>query len=94
MDYQGEFTIKYHHGGSPIKGRYCSGRMDEFCVNPDKLCQWDLLKDLKELGHDITKSMDFYYKDSEGSFKLICDDGGIIGLVDQIKILDIRYIYV
>lgn len=40
--------------------------MDEFRVNPDKLCQWDLLKDLKELGHDITKSMDFYYKDSEG----------------------------
>ena len=36
-----EYTIKYHHGGSLVKEgkiRYVNGKIDEFAVDPDKLC--------------------------------------------------------
>ena len=82
-----EHIVKYHHGGSLVKGgkvKYMDGSIAEFAVDPDKLCYWDLLGDLQELGYEVEKSLNLFFVDALGSLKIIKDDEGILALVDQL----------
>ncbi|XP_039132316.1 uncharacterized protein LOC120269096 [Dioscorea cayenensis subsp. rotundata] len=82
-----ECTIRYHHGGSlsmEEEVNYIGGKLDEFAVDPDKVCQWDLLGDLKDLGYDIKKTMELFYLDDGGTLHNISDDVGIVGLSEML----------
>lgn len=82
-----EYTIKYHHGGTLLKEgeiKYVNGLIDEVTVDLEKTCYWDLLGDLKEVGHDITNSVNLFFIDASGALKVISDDEGIMGLVDHL----------
>ena len=82
-----EYTIKYHHGGSLVREgeiRYANGKINEFAVDPDKLCYWDLLGDLNDLGCDIENNMELLYMDDRRALKTICDDEWTAGLCDQL----------
>ena len=82
-----EYVIRYHHGGTPIKGEvsYINGSVAEFAVDPDKICHWDILGDIKELGYDIEKSVNLFFIDGEGILKHISDDEGIVCLANQLR---------
>lgn len=70
MAYFDEYIIKYHHGGTLLregKVTYVDGIVNEFVVDPDKICYWDLLGDMKELGYDVKKNVKMSYIDGEGA---------------------------
>lgn len=80
-----EYIIRYYNGGTLIKEAevsYINGSMVEFAVDPDKICHWDLLGDIKELGYDIEKSIKLFFVDGEGILEYMCDDEGIVCLAD------------
>ena len=88
-----EHTVNYHHGGILVRGgevKYMDGSVAEFAIDPDKLCYWDLLGDLQELGYDIKKFLNLSFTDDGGSLKIIKHDKGILDIVDQL----IRYLMV
>ena len=70
------------------------GSIAEFAVNPNKLCYWDLLGDLQELGYEVEKLLNLFLVDDWGSLKIIKDDEGILALVDQLMRQCIVDIYV
>lgn len=76
MAFEDLYILKYHHGGELAKGRtkYITGSVTEFTVDPDKLCYWDVLGDVKELGFDIKKPIELTYVDDLGSLKIVCND--------------------
>ncbi|XP_039113802.1 uncharacterized protein LOC120249378 [Dioscorea cayenensis subsp. rotundata] len=83
-----EFIIKYHHGGKlnrEIDFEYLNGSVTEFHVDPDKLCYWDVLGDVKEIGCDINNVVELSYIDDDRTLKYIHNDQGIVGLVDQLR---------
>lgn len=43
------------------------------------------MRDINDLGYDIEKVVDLFYKDDEGALQKLCDDGGILGLVNQLS---------
>ena len=65
-----------------------------FSVDLDKLCRWDLLGDVKELGYDISKNVKLFYVDDEDVLKIICDDETIVGLTKQLMIAKKVKVYV
>ena len=64
--------------------KYENGRIDEFIVNPDKVCYWDLLGDVKELVYNIEKSISPFYVEDGGTLKLVFDDDSTNGLSEQV----------
>ena len=58
-----EYVIRYHHRGTLIKGEvhYINGYVAEFAVEPDKICHWDILGDIKELRYDIEKFVNLFF---------------------------------
>lgn len=53
MAYFDEYIIKYHHGGTLLregKVTYVDGIVNEFVVDPDKICYWDLLGGYERVG--------------------------------------------
>ena len=83
-----EHIIKYHHGGELAKEglfKYQNGSVTEFCIDPDKLCYWDVLGHVKELGYDIKKAVELSFVDDGRTLKVISDDQDIIGLVEQLR---------
>ena len=64
-----ECTVKYHHGGSMVREggvKYDGGKVDEFAVDPDKICHYDLLGDFKKFSYDIKKAVDLFSMDYGG----------------------------
>lgn len=55
-----ECIIKYHHEG---KMKYVDGLVVEFTIDPDNICYWDLLGNLKELGYNLKKSLTLFFMD-------------------------------
>lgn len=50
-----EYIVSYHHGGTLLSEgdvKQINGLVSEFGVDQDKLCYWDLLGDVKELGYE------------------------------------------
>ena len=91
------YIVKYHHGGTLLRlrdAKYVNGSVLEFLVDIDKLCYWDLLGEMKELGYDITKSIGFFLRGDGGILMQINDDEGILGLVDQLQKHHIVDVYV
>lgn len=83
-----EYTLKYHHGGGlAMEGvfKYQNGSITEFYVDLDKLCYWDALGDVKELGYAIKKAIELSFVDDGGTLKVISDDQGIVGLVKELR---------
>lgn len=92
-----EFIIKYHLGGSLMRQgevEYFNGAMSKFYVDPDKLCQWNLLGDVKELEYDIKNDVTLSYVDEEGTLTNIFDDQDIVGLINQLMTARIVDVYV
>ena len=82
------YVIRYHHGGTLIRERetsYINGSVAEFVVDPNKICHWDLLEDIKELGCDIEKFVNLFFIDREWILKHICNDEGIVCLANQLR---------
>ena len=49
MSISEEYIVRYHHEGKleEVGGpEYENGKVDEFGVDPDKICYWDLLGDI------------------------------------------------
>lgn len=91
------YIIKYHHGGTLLKEGhviYVNGAVNEFVVDPDKLCYWDLLGDVKKIGYDIEKEVNLSFIDGEGTINSICDDQSLVGLAKHLSKQRIVDIYV
>lgn len=74
------YLIKYHHGGRLLRGEnvtYVNGSVNEFAVDPDKICYWDLLGDVKELGYDIEKCV---------TMSCVDDGGKLLPMLDEITL--------
>lgn len=54
--------------------RYVNRVVTEFVVDLDKLCDWDLLGDVKKLGYDIKKDARLSYKDDNEILRSIYND--------------------
>lgn len=88
MDASNEYIIKYHHGGTFVMEReikYVDGSIIEFSVDPDKICYWDLLEDMKEIGYNVKNSINLFFIEEGGTLKLISDDKDIISLADYLR---------
>ena len=62
-----ECVVKYHHGGTLLRERevkYVSELEVDFVVDHDKLCYWDLLGDMQDLGYNA-KKISFFFVDME-----------------------------
>lgn len=68
--------------------------MTEFCVDPYKLCYWDVLGYAKALGYDIKKVVELSFVDDGGALKVISDVQSIVGLVEQLRKHKIVNVYV
>lgn len=63
-----EYIISYHHGGTLARegdNDYINGVVCDFAIDSNKLCHWDFLGDVKELGYDNKKNVGLFYKDCE-----------------------------
>lgn len=92
-----EYILRYHPGGELAKKeqfKYQNGYVIKFCVDPRKSCYWDVLGDVKELDYDIMKAVELSFVDDGGTLKVINDDQGIIGLVEQLRKHKILNVYV
>lgn len=81
-----EYIIKYHHGGTLLregKVTYVNGTVNEFAVDLDKICYWDLLRDMKELGFNVKKNVNMSYIDGRRTLLLVCNDQSMLDLIDQ-----------
>lgn len=65
--------------------KYVNGSVVEFAVDPDKLCYWDMLGDLKELGYDIQRCFNLFFVDDGRTLKSITNDEGIVSLCDKLR---------
>lgn len=70
--------------GSP---KYVNGKIDEFGVDPDKICYLDLVGDIQVLGYDINKTINLFHVNGDGTLNQIYDDSGVVGLSKQLRIL-------
>lgn len=68
--------------------------MTEFCVDPYKLCYWDVLGYVKALSYDIKKVVELSFVDDGGALKVISDVQSIVGLVEQLRKHKILNVYV
>lgn len=59
--------------------------MNKFVEDPDKICYWDLLEDVKNMQYDTKKDVSLWYMDDEGALKIICDDQAMLGLSERLK---------
>lgn len=92
-----EFIIKYNHGGQLAREghfEYLNGSMTEFSVDLDKLYYWDMLGDVKKLGYDVQNVVELSYMDDDRTLKKICNDEGIVDLVDHLRIYKTVDVYV
>lgn len=99
MVYFYQYIIKYNHGGTLLregKMSYTRGKVNEFTVDPDKICywDWDLLGDVKELGYDIEKSVSMSYIDGVGALLPVCNDQSMLDLVEQLTKNGVVDVYV
>lgn len=85
METGNQYTIKYHYGGELVREgeeKYINGALVDYFVDPDKICYWDLLVNMKELGYDIEKDVSLLYIDNGAVFRNVCDDKDFVGLAD------------
>ena len=70
------------------------GTVNEFAIDYDKICYWDLLRDVRELGYDIEKDVSLLYVDGGGTLLPICDDQSMIVLSNQLSTHGVVDVYV
>lgn len=83
-----ECIIKYHHGGTLLRAgevKYVNGSEVDFAVDPDKLCYWDMLGDMQDLGYNIPEKISFCFVDDGKVVNNICNDQDTIALCDHIR---------
>lgn len=91
------YIVKYYHGEKLVRERevtYVNQAVNEFVVDPDKLCCWYLLEDVKKIAYYIEKDVILLYKDSEGIIKSVCGDQSMVGLAHHLSTHGIIDIYV
>ena len=91
------YIIKYNYGETLLKeGKvtYVNRAVNEFAVDPDKLCYWDLLGNVKEIGYDIEKDVTLSYIYGEGTIKSVYDDQSMVGLANHLSTQGVVDIYV
>ena len=49
------------------------------------ICYWDLLGDIQVLGYDISKVVNLFYVDRNGTLKRISNDSEIVVLTEQVR---------
>lgn len=92
-----QYIIRYHNGGTLLKEEgisYINGSEVEVTVDPDKLCYWDLLGDLKEIGYCLEKLLSLFFVDNEGSLRNISDDDSTVALAEKLRRQHIVDVYV
>ncbi|KAH7677053.1 hypothetical protein IHE45_07G056500 [Dioscorea alata] len=92
-----QYIIRYHHGGTLLREEgisYINGSEVEVTVDLDKLCYWDLLGDLKEMGYGLEKLLSLFFVDYERSLRNISDDDSTIALAEMLRRQHIVDVYV
>ncbi|KAK9038834.1 hypothetical protein V6N11_023682 [Hibiscus sabdariffa] len=83
------FVLKYFHSGkfvSSPKFDYVNYKTEKFQVDPDRLCYWDIVGNMKELGYDNDAWLYFRVPGvvfSTYALVLVVDDDAVRGIITE-----------